>query len=146
MIRSCLSLFAVFFFGVAHAEPQQLHLSRPGETAPVTLPLPAGATIVACGGEALLNFYCLRTPEAQESQILSELSAGIRAHGYKTLGEDTTNRPITSIFERPQPGVACPLLVMITSDTKTQPGRPPLAPGTIEIQLAKTADIRCFFD
>lgn len=147
MIRLVLAALLTLCAGAAHAEPRRdLILDRPGDPSPVVLPLPTGVTIVACGGEAILNFYCLRTAADNEAAVLSELSTGILAQGWGSMGQDTKSRPFTYIFERAQRGAGCPLLIMITSDTKTQPGRPALAEGSVEIQLAKTADIRCVFD
>jgi hypothetical protein len=146
MIRLALAALFTLCAGSAYAEPRRTLVLDGGDGAPVTLPLPAEVTIVECGGEAILNFYCLRTEGAREAAVLSELSAGIVAHGWAMLGEGkTTTRPYTYAFERPRRGSECPLLFMITSDTRTQPGRPSLAAGSVEIQLAKTADIRCIF-
>jgi hypothetical protein len=149
MTRSILAalLSLCVLAGVARAETvPDLVLARPGDPSPVILPLPAGVTIVECGGEAILNFYCLRTQVAREAAVLSQFSDGILRQGWEVLGEDSENRPFTSIFQRPVQGNECPLLIMFTSDTKAQPMRPPLAPGEVEIQLAKTADIRCIFN
>jgi len=146
MIRLLSAFLLVLCMSVAHAEPQQnLVLDRPGDPSPVILPLPAHARITDCAGEAILNFYCLRTGAAHEADVLSNISDGILARGWSILGEDRKSRPFTFIFDRPAPGVACPLLIMMTSNTQTQPGRPVLGEGEIEIQLTKTVDVRCVF-
>jgi hypothetical protein len=129
------------------AEPSpELTLVRPGDTAATVLLLPAGATLIACGAASILNFYCLRADALSETAILASLREGIVRQGWTVLGADTTNRPYTYIFKRPQMGAPCPLLIMITSATSTQSPRPPLPAEMIEIQLAQTVDMTCLFD
>jgi hypothetical protein len=147
MIRTIVTLYLALCLSVASAEPQRdIVLARPSESSPTTLPLQGGVAVIECDREAILNFYCLRADMAQERAILSEFSDGILRQGWTMLGEDTEARPFTYIFQRPQPGVDCPLLIMITSNTSTQGTRPPLPAGVVEIQLAQTADITCLFD
>lgn len=131
----------------AHADgPHELTLARHGESVATRLPLPETATIITCDREAILNFYCLRAAVADEASILNGFVSAIEQQGWGKMGADTANRPFTYIYRRPQPGVACPLLIMITSTTTTQGTRPPLQPGTIEIQIAQTIDATCMFD
>lgn len=147
MTKLFLATLLSLCVGLAHAESRRdLVLDTPGDPSPVRLPLRPGVTVVECGGEAILNFYCLRTTGQQEAAVLSEFSAEILAQGWEMLGQDTKSRPFTYMFQRPPQGAECPLLIMFTSDTRTQSIRPPLAAGEIEIQLAKTADIRCIFN
>ncbi|UPT63087.1 MAG: hypothetical protein M0D54_00460 [Hyphomonadaceae bacterium JAD_PAG50586_4] len=147
MIRTLAAFYLALCFGVASAEPaRDLVLARPNDPSPTTLPLHDGVAIIECDREAILNFYCLRADIAQERAILSDFSDGILRQGWTMLGEDTETRPFTYIFQRPQPGVDCPLLIMITSNTSTQGTRPPLPAGVVEVQLAQTADITCLFD
>lgn len=133
--------------GATQAEPSpELTLIRPGDPEATVLLLPAGATIIECSQESILNFYCLRADALSEAAILASLAEGIVRQGWTVLGADTTNRPYTYIFRRPQMGAPCPLLIMITSATSTQSPRPTLPAEMIEIQLAQTVDMTCLFD
>ncbi len=138
-----------FVVAAAFAEQSQpLVLDRENDSlAPVTLNLPANATLAECGEFDIMAYYCLRVDAAHEEAVLSELSAGVLAHNWSAMGDGhRETRPYTNFFRGPPAPGECPPLIMIVSGDHTANTNEPLPEGVLEIKLTQTVDIFCLFD